>query len=61
MKKDESNHQKCWGLFWASFGVFFLIANLVPEHLCVIKFWPIFLIVGGLMKAYCGCGCRLLK
>lgn len=50
MKKDEIQKRK--GLFIAAFGVFFLIGNLVPNREQVLAFWPIFLIVGGLMRAH---------
>ena len=42
------------GLWLAAFGVFFLVANLVPNG-CIMKFWPIFLIIAGLYKAMCCC------
>jgi hypothetical protein len=43
-----------WGILIAAFGVFSLIANLVPCHYGVMKFWPIFLIVAGLYKTFGG-------
>ncbi len=44
-----------WGILLAAFGVFFLIANLVNRE--ILCFWPIFLIVAGGLKAYCGTCC----
>ena len=55
MKKCEPCHHKCYGLLVAAFGVFFLIANLVPDR-GMLAYWPIFLIAAGLMRWYCGCG-----
>jgi hypothetical protein len=52
MKDGCCHHNKWMGLFYAAFGVFFLVANLVPAHMEVLKYWPVFLIVGGLLKAF---------
>lgn len=57
MTKGELCHNKCWGVLLAAFGVFFLISNLLPHH-GIRHYWPIFLIAGGLLKAY---GCCLFK
>ena len=53
MKRGELCHHKCWGFLLAAFGVFFLIANLVPDRE-MLNYWPIFLIAAGLLRAYCG-------
>jgi thiosulfate reductase cytochrome b subunit len=54
MKRGELCHHKCWGFLLSAFGVFFLIANLVPSH-GILCYWPVFLIAAGVLKAYCGC------
>lgn len=56
MKEHRVCHHKCWGLLIAGFGVFFLIANLLPATREIRQYWPIFLIAAGLLKAYCGHG-----
>lgn len=49
--KNDVCCNKVSGLLMAAFGVFFLVGNLVPHHMDVLRFWPIFLIVAGLLKA----------
>lgn len=54
MKKCDLSHNKCWGLLTAAFGVFFLVANLVPSY-AMLHYWPIFLIAAGVLRMHCGC------
>ena len=60
MKKEEC-HSKCRGIFIAAFGIFALVGNLVPEHMAVWQYWPVFLIVGGVLKAYHYGFCKLFS
>lgn len=59
MKKlMHAHHHMAWGMLVALFGVFFLIANLVPEQQAMLKFWPIFLIAAGVLKTLCKHSCK---
>lgn len=63
MKTSEHSGygRMAWGLLIAAFGVFFLIGNLCPQPMQVLKFWPIFLIAAGALKFLCGCSCKYFK
>ncbi|MBM3201111.1 MAG: hypothetical protein FJZ56_01720 [Chlamydiae bacterium] len=43
-----------WGLLLTTFGVFALIANMLPDS-GIWCYWPIFLIVAGIFKSCCCC------
>lgn len=60
MKSSEHTHccHMGFGILLALFGVFFLVANLSPDRMAILCFWPIFLIAAGLFKAGIGYFCN---
>ncbi len=47
-----------FGILVALFGVFMLISNLVPGGSDMLRFWPLFLIAAGAIKAVGGWCCN---